>query len=619
MNLAKTSRNVAGYKKGMGIYMNLLTMTGISKAFTDKVLFHQVDFSIAEGEKIGIIGVNGTGKSTLLKIIAGIEHPDEGEITKGNKVYIRFLEQNPYFEPGITIYDYVVKANIHDGNEYQIEGEAKSILNRFGFENIQEKIEVLSGGQKKKVALAGALLSNCDILILDEPTNHLDNDMTAWLEEYLMKWRGAFVMVTHDRYFLDRVSNRIVEIDKGNLYSYKTNYSGFLTLKAEREEMQLATERKRQSILRTELEWIMRGARARSTKQKARIERFEEMKEKKGPTEEIQVEMNSVSSRMGKKTIEVSHISKSFGNKEIVKDFSYIFLKGDRIGIIGPNGSGKTTLMKMIYGALQPDEGTIEIGTTVKLGYFSQENEYMDENMRVIDYIRDVAEYVTTTDGTISASQMLERFLFDGTLQYSLIKKLSGGEKRRLYLLRVLMDAPNVLMLDEPTNDLDIRTLTILEDYLDSFDGIVITVSHDRYFLDRVVRRIFAYEGHKLVQYEGGYTDYMANRPEVDSDVTKKTTKDVEDKEQVAKTQKVRDKKLKFTYAEQKEFDSIDEDILKLEERLEEIEKEMVTNATNYSKLNELTDEKTKTEETLEYKMDRWVYLNDLNEQILNQ
>lgn len=597
--------------------MNLLTMTGISKAFTEKVLLNQADFSIHEKDKIGIIGVNGTGKTTLLNLISGKVEPDAGEITKGNQVYIRFLEQNPYIQPGTTIYDYVIKANLHEDNEYQLEGEAKSMLNRFGFEDVSTTIDILSGGQKKRVALAAALLSNCDILILDEPTNHLDSEMIEWLEEYLIRWRKAFVMVTHDRYFLDRVSNRIVEIDKGKLYSYKTNYSGFLALKTEREEMELATERKRQSILRTELEWIKRGARARSTKQKARIERYETLKDMKGPTEEATAQMNSISSRMGKKTIEINHISKSYGSNLILKDYSYIFLKNDRVGIIGKNGSGKTTLMKMIYGELAPDEGTIELGTTIKIGYFSQENEYMDENQRVIDYIRDVAEYIQTTDGTISASQMLERFLFDANLQYSIINKLSGGEKRRLYLLRVLMNQPNVLMLDEPTNDLDIQTLTILEDYLDTFDGIVITVSHDRYFLDRVVRRIFAYEGTTLVQYEGGYSDYLASRPQREAFNDKHATKNLSSEEK--KTEKIKERKLKFTFAEQKEFETIDDDIAGIESRLEQIEKDMLTCATNYSKLNELMDEKKTKEEELAYKMDRWVYLNDLAEKIENQ
>ncbi|WP_395028871.1 ABC-F family ATP-binding cassette domain-containing protein, partial [Robinsoniella sp.] len=490
--------------------MNLLTIENLTHAYTERKLFDQANFSINEGDKVGLIGINGTGKSTLLKIAAGLEIPDSGKVTKGNQVTIRFLSQNPDFNEEMTALEAVMHLNKTKLNEWSLESEAKSMLYKLEIQDFDQKISQLSGGQKKRVALAHILLATADILILDEPTNHLDNAMSEWLEEYLNQFRGALIMVTHDRYFLDRVSNRIVEIDKGQIYSYPGNYSEFVRLKEARQNIEIGTERKRQSILKTELEWLARGARARSTKQKAHIARIEEMQERKGPQEDMSVEMNSISTRLGRKTIEVTGLSKSYGEKVLFLDYSYIFLKGERIGIIGPNGCGKSTLLKIINGITEADSGSIDIGQTVKIGYFSQESETMDNSMKVIDYIREAGEYVQTTDGTITASQMLERFLFDGTMQWNLIGKLSGGEKRRLFLLRILMTAPNVLILDEPTNDLDIQTLTILEDYLDSFDGIVITVSHDRYFLDRVVRRIFAFEENGVIQqYEGGYSDYL--------------------------------------------------------------------------------------------------------------
>ena len=501
------------------------------------------------------------------------------------------------------------------------------MLNQLGFTDYAEKIEHMSGGQKKRVALVRALLTPADILVLDEPTNHLDNEMSEWLEEYLIQFRGAILMVTHDRYFLDRVVNRIVEVDHGKLYNYPGNYSEFVRLKAERQNMELATERKRKSLLRTELEWLHRGARARSTKQKAHIDRIHAMQEMKDIQEEKRVMLDSVASRMGNKTIELSGICKSYGEKKLIEDFSYIFLKKDRIGIIGHNGCGKSTLLKIINGIIKPDVGTIEIGQTIKIGYFSQENEYMDESERVIDYVKEAGEYIATSDGKITASQMLERFLFDGAMQWSRIEKLSGGEKRRLYLLRVLMEAPNVLILDEPTNDLDIQTLTILEDYLDHFDGIILIVSHDRYFLDRTVSRIFAFNGGgKIRQSEGGYSDYLI-RVELEkpkdgqtiaenmSDAASAQTGESDSK----KTWKQREKKLKFSYKEQREYETIDEDIAKLEEKIEKLDREMVKNATNSVKLSELMKEKEETETTLEEKMDRWVYLNDLAEQIENQ
>ncbi|WP_044295960.1 ABC-F family ATP-binding cassette domain-containing protein [Robinsoniella peoriensis] len=593
--------------------MNLLTIENLTHAFTERKLFDQADFSINEGDKVGLIGINGTGKSTLLKIAAGLEIPDSGKVTKGNQVTIRFLSQNPEFNEDMTALEAVMHLNKTKLNEWSLESEAKSMLNKLEIEDFNQKISQLSGGQKKRVALANILLATAEILILDEPTNHLDNAMSEWLEEYLNQFRGALIMVTHDRYFLDRVSNRIVEIDKGQIYNYPGNYSEFVRLKEARQNMEVATERKRQSILKTELEWLARGARARSTKQKAHIARIEEMKERRGPQEDLSVEMNSISTRLGRKTIEVTGLSKSYGEKVLFRDYSYIFLKGERIGIIGPNGCGKSTLLKIINGITEPDCGTIDIGQTVKIGYFSQESEAMDDSMKVIDYIREAGEYVQTTEGTITASQMLERFLFDGTMQWNLIGKLSGGEKRRLFLLRILMTAPNVLILDEPTNDLDIQTLTILEDYLDSFDGIVITVSHDRYFLDRVVRRIFAFEGNGVIQqYEGGYSDYLIawelRNPSGDNQSSgiQKETKNV----------KIKDKKLKFTYQEQKDFETIDEDIENLEEQLKHLEEEMLEAASNYGKLGELMQQKEDLSVKLDEKMQRWEYLNDLAERI---
>ncbi|HIZ08490.1 MAG TPA: ATP-binding cassette domain-containing protein, partial [Candidatus Eubacterium avistercoris] len=505
--------------------MNILNIEHISKIYGEKVIFDDVSLGIQEGDKAGIIGINGTGKSTLLKIAAGIEEPDQGDCIRAGSAVIRYLPQNPEFDKKMTVLECVLKGydSRRTGMDWDLEGEGKNMLMTLGIGDFEAKAGELSGGQKKRVALAAVLLHPCDILILDEPTNHLDHAMASWLENYLKRWRGTLLMVTHDRYFLDSVSNRILEIDKGKLYSYDTNYEGFLELKAQREDMAQASERKRRSILRTELEWVKRGARARSTKQKARLERYEELKNQEGPASDGRVEMSSVYTRMGKTTVELSHICKRMGERTLIEDFSYIFLKNDRVGFVGTNGCGKTTLMKIIAGRLEPDMGQVNIGQTIKIGYYSQEIEnskeagiaYMDPKMRVIDYIRETAEYVRTEEGLVSASAMLERFLFPSSLQYSPLGKLSGGERRRLNLLRVLMEAPNVLILDEPTNDLDIATLTILEDYLDRFQGIVIVVSHDRYFLDRTVKRIFAFEeGGVLKQYEGGYTDYARKAAE---------------------------------------------------------------------------------------------------------
>lgn len=615
--------------------MNLVTIEHLTKSYTERLIFDDTDFSINEGEKIGLIGINGTGKSTLLKIVAGLEEPDKGTVVRGRNLDMRYLPQNPKFTEGDTIIESILRDNEGHPHIWDMESQAKTMLTKVGIYDFDAKVETLSGGQRKRVALVSTLMADTDLLILDEPTNHLDSDMADWLEDHLKKFRGAILMITHDRYFLDSVANRIVELDKGKFYSYQTNYEGYLEMRAERLDMAQASERKRQSILRVELEWMKRGARARSTKQKAHIQRYESLRDQKGPELDQSMELESISSRLGRTTVELDHLCKAYGDKTLIKDFTYIFLKNDRVGIIGPNGSGKSTLMKMIAGWVQPDSGTIEIGQTVKMGYFSQENEAMDESLKVIDYIKNVAEYVQTKDGSVSASMMLERFLFPSSVQYTTIDRLSGGEKRRLYLLRILMDAPNVLLLDEPTNDLDIRTLTILEDYLDSFQGIVITVSHDRYFLDRIVRRIFAFEGNgKITQYEGGFTDYQAAvlRKEVEAEAMaagnpkagvksdkSKDEKSEEDSQSSKKTWNGGPKKLRFTYQEQKDWDVIESQIEKLEEEIAGLEVQMEKAASDFVKLKELMDRKAQAESELDAKMERWMYLNDLAEKIEKQ
>ena len=605
--------------------MSVINVEHISKLYGDKMILEDLSCSVDEGDKIGIIGINGTGKSTLLRIIAGEEEADEGKIIFSNGMTIGWMGQNPEFDEESSILKYVCEGKkIED--DYGYESDAKAMLTVLELENFDEKIKNLSGGQKKRAALCKVLLQKPDILILDEPTNHLDNKMSDWLENYLKSFRGVLLMVTHDRYFLDKVTNHIWEVEGGKVYYYDENYSGYLERKAEREERELASERKRQSILRSEVKWVMRGARARSTKQKARLERFEQLKAMDSPKTAKQVEMGSVGTRLGKKTIELYDISKAYGDKVLFKHFSYIFKRFERIGFVGHNGCGKSTLMKILADLEQADSGVIEWGETIKIGYFTQECEVMDERERVIDYIKDAAEYVRTSEGLVSASKMLERFLFSSDMQYTPIAKISGGERRRLYLLKVLMQSPNVLILDEPTNDLDIATLRVLEDFLDEFAGIVITVSHDRYFLDRTVDRI-AFENGNIVVYEGDYTEYQEKSGRIEADsidsvdsgsglhIKKSNEKKKEGREQWLAS-KNKEKKLKFSYKEQKEFETIDEDIEKLEEKIAELEEQISKCATDFIKLNELMQEKEKTEAELSDKMERWVYLNDLAEKI---
>lgn len=606
--------------------MNILSLENITHSYTERKLFDNTSFYLHEGEKVGVIGINGTGKSTLLKIMAGVEVPDEGEVIKASNMMIHYLPQNPKFNDGDTVLESVQNMIHHHANENELV-KAKSMMTRLGITDFEQKTGELSGGQRKRLALVSVLITPCDILILDEPTNHLDSEMAQWLENQLKAFKGALVMVTHDRYFLDSVTNRIIELDKGKIYSYDEKYSGFLQRKAEREDSVKASERKRQSILRKEIEWMQRGARARSTKQKAHIKRYEDLKDQKGIETEDKIELSSIKSRMGKTTIELENICKAYGENVLIKDFSYNFLKGDRVGFVGKNGCGKTTLMKIVDGRIKPDSGIVNIGQTIKIGYYTQEIEndkdagiaYMNPDDKVIDYIKNTAEFVRTQEGLVSASVMLERFLFPSSQQYSKIEKLSGGEKRRLNLLRVLMEAPNVLILDEPTNDLDIETMTILEDYLDSFDGIVITVSHDRYFLDRVVRRIFSFEGNGVIkQYEGGYTDYY-NKKQEEVEHTKEQEKPASKGRQEKTAYKSKNKKLKFSYNEQREYDTIEDDIGKLEKKLEKLDIDMNKNATNSVKLKELMDEKEETEALLMEKMDRWEYLEDLAKKIQQQ
>ena len=586
----------------------ILAAENISKAYTLKTLLNGATLYVEDGDKMGVIGVNGTGKSTLLKVLAGLEEPDAGSVSRGRNVRVGYLPQNPEFRPGATVLSAVfdgVSADVRELKDY----EARTILTRLGIADHDAKVETLSGGQRKKVALAAALVRPCELLILDEPTNHLDNEMVAWLEKQLQAFTGALVMVTHDRYFLERAVNKIVELDGGKLYTYPANYSRFLELKAEREDMALASERKRQAILKVELAWMRRGARARTTKAKGRIERFEQLSAVEAPKAQENVKIGSAASRLGRKTVEIDHVSKSYGGKVLIRDFSYIILRDDRVGIVGHNGCGKSTLLNMIAGRIQPDSGSITVGDTVKIGYFAQDNADMDGEKRAIDFIRDIALSVETDEGTLTATQMMERFLFNADLQYTQIKRLSGGEKRRLYLLSVLMGAPNILLLDEPTNDLDIQTLTILEDYLDHFPGAVVAASHDRYFLDRLMQRIFAYEGEGVIrQYPGGYSDYLDARPDPEAPVRAEKA--------VQAAAPARQKKVKFTFKEQREFETIDADVAAAEARIAELDAAIERSAADYVELQRLTAEKEAAEAELERLTERWVYLNDLYEQM---
>lgn len=598
--------------------MNIINIEHISKTWGGKTVFRDASFGIQQGDKIGIVGRNGTGKTTLLRLVAGKETVDAGQIVTQNGIRIAYLPQMPQFQLGATVSSYAFTKNP------DIDWKIQSYLNELGITDWEASVETLSGGQKKRTALAKILADSFDILLLDEPTNHLDEHMIDWLEQYLRAFKGTLLMVTHDRYFLDRVTNRILEIDQGEIYGYQADYSRFLELKAERQEREAASERKRQSVLRMELEWAKRGCRARSTKQKARLERLETLKSQSGPSADQTAQIESVETRMGKKTVELHHVSKAFGNQIILNDLEYIFLKNQKVGIIGPNGCGKSTLLKIIAGEAEPDEGYVEVGETVKMAYFSQELPEMDPNQRVIDYVKDIAEYVQTKEGRISASSMLERFLFTPEMQYAPVEKLSGGEKKRLYLLGILQSNPNFLVLDECTNDLDIPTMTILEDYLLAFTGIVVTVSHDRYFLDNVADRILEFSGEgKLVQYEGGFTDYLRAKKEKElSDPAKRQgeSKSGEDKKKPAKDWKQRNHtKLRFSYKEKLEYETIDEEIADLEEKLEQIGEEMNKNATNSVKLGELMGEKEKVQEKLDQKMERWVYLSELDEKIREQ
>ncbi len=596
--------------------MNIITVDNVTKAYGERKIFDQASFFLQEGEKAGILGINGTGKSTLLKMIVGEDEPDEGTIIRAKGKVISYLPQNPVFNGKDTLLEAVLLNSTHQ------ESDAKTMLTKLGVYDFTKVCSQLSGGERKRLALVRTLLAPADILVLDEPTNHLDQEMADWLEETLKQFKGSVLMITHDRYFLDSVCNRIIEVDKGKIYSYGANYEGYLELKEEREQMAEAADRKRHSILRTELAWVRRGARARSTKQKARLERFEQMSQKKDHVRDDAVELGSVGSRLGKTTVELHNISKAYDDKVLIRDFTYLFLKNDRIGFMGHNGCGKSTLMKIILGQVEPDQGHVEIGQTVKIGYFAQEisDEMMRPQMKVLDYIRETAEYIDTQEGKISAAKLLERFLFTGEDQHGPVGKLSGGQRRRLYLCKVLMGAPNVLILDEPTNDLDITTLTILEDYLDQFAGMVIIVSHDRYFLDRVVTRMFIFEGEGVLrQSEGGYTDYQ-NRLAFEESKQQLTDNHTVNaaapadpvEEEKTKWNAGRAKKLKFSYQEQKDYDTIEEDIAALEEKLEQLDSDMVRFATDFVKLKELSTQKEQCENDLNEKMDRWMYLEEL-------
>lgn len=606
--------------------MNILNVENVSKTYMAKTVLEGVSVGISDTDKIGVVGINGTGKSTLLAIVAGTVEPDDGQVVRSNNLRISYLPQNPEFDMQKTLLENITDKIYAGGDHWDKMGEIKANLAKFGIEDPECSPEILSGGQKKRAALVAAVMTPSDLLILDEPTNHLDSEMIEWLEDYLKRFKGALLMITHDRYFLDEVTNQILEIDKGSTYRYEANYSGFLEMKQQRLEFEQAAERKAAALYKKDLAWMLRGARARSTKQKAHIQRFEALRDRERPEEDRMIALSSLPSRMGNKTIVIDNISKGYDGKVLFRDFSYTFGKLDRIGIIGPNGCGKSTLLKCIIGSIVPDTGSVEIGQTIKIGYFGQENEALDEKKRVLDYIKDVAEFIRTPDGLVSATMMCERFLFTPDMQYAPIAKLSGGEKRRLYLLRVLMEAPNVIILDEPTNDLDIQTLRILEDYLDSFPGIIITVSHDRYFLDRVVTRIFSFEkGGFLLQSEGGYSDYVfrvaAEREESQQDLSGKASKgshqtgaaagDESDKSSKNRNRSSREK-TKLSFNEQKEYDNIESEIEGLETRCSEIEKEIAGASTDFERLIKLGKEKEELEALIEAKMERYIELQEM-------
>jgi len=590
----------------------ILSAEKISKSYGLKPLLAEVDFYLNEHDKVGIIGINGTGKSTFLKILAGLEYQDSGDISRNKLVKIAYLDQNTDISGEMSVINYVLAEKSESDLEIQ-EYEAKDILGRLEITEYDKPVGQLSGGQKKRVAIARALVSNSDLLILDEPTNHLDKDSILWLEQYLIKYTGAIVMITHDRYFLDRVTNRIVEIERGNLFAYEGNYSKYLEMKSLREESLVGSERKRQTILKKELAWMRQGIKARGTRSKGRVERYEKLRDQDGLFNGDRVEVSSVSSRLGKKIIEINHVSKVYDNKILFEDFEYTILRKDRLGIIGDNGCGKSTLLQIIMGIVEPENGHVDIGDTVKIGYFSQENEELKPEQKVLDYIKDIAEIVVTEEGSITASQMLERFLFNPDLQHNTIGRLSGGEKRRLHLLSILMGAPNVLLLDEPTNDLDIETLTILEDYIDSFKGAVVAVSHDRYFLDRVVNRVFAFEADGINLYNGGYSDYLeilSNRMVEANPV----------KAKIIKPREINiSKKKKITFKEKHEYETIEQDIANLEKQIGIIDFEIAAAVTNYDKLQSLLEKKEQLDNKLEHKTERWVYLTELFEEVEGQ
>ncbi|WP_028401034.1 ABC-F family ATP-binding cassette domain-containing protein [Ectobacillus panaciterrae] len=626
--------------------MKMLQVENLTKSYGEKPLFTDLTFSITEGQHVGVIGVNGTGKSTMLKIIAGLEQADAGEISHTRGYTISYLSQQPQFDEGLTVLEQVffgdtplirllreyetvllqlekdsanesiqktlfaLQQRMDAMNAWEANANAKALLTKLGITDFTAKVGALSGGQKKRVAMAQCFIQTPDLLILDEPTNHLDHETVEWLEEYLSRYTGSLLLVTHDRYFLDRVTNRILELDNGKLYSYEGNYGAFLEAKAMREEMEIAQEEKRQNLYRRELAWIRRGAKARTTKQKARIQRFEELDKKEGPAAKQQVDISIGGSRLGKKVLELKDVTKVFGDKVVLDHFSYIVKPGDRIGIIGANGSGKSTLLNMLTGKLMPDSGEIEVGQTVKVAYYTQENEDMNLNQRMIEYIKEGAEVIHTLDGkVISASQMLERFLFPPSTHGTPIGKLSGGERRRLYLLRILMDEPNVLLLDEPTNDLDTQTLTVLEDYLEDFPGVVITVSHDRYFLDKTAEELFIFDGNGHVRvFFGSYTDYLDEKKQTEALQKAETVKEKKAEEQP------KQKKRKLSYHEQREWDTIEEKIAELEEKLETIAGELENVGSDFERAQKLTDEQQQTEEALEQAIERWGELSEIVE-----